>query len=349
MAFVYEVNGQKVEFDREPSEADIDEAARGLGAPPPKEEESGPTPAMGAYVPGTTGLGDLAKTAADIGKTTGGAALKAAVSGPIAAYAANPLKAAGIDAVSTLATSVPLGSVYQSLKSLPEKYQAAKEAAAGANAALSKTPGREFEQSLARGQLPDAPTEFRNLRNIANTIDPAYSAQLRQALDAGNDPAVKKLLASAPDALKNDPAFAAQTQKYLASVPGIGTKAMRVAAPILHGVSKVAAPVGAALEAGQGIQQAQQGDYTGAAMSGLGAASMFNPVGMIAQPGLAMMQSANQNFQQQPRYQQRQSVDASLGGTAPGMFGGDFPQQDNEKAIQMAIRLKAAKKVLGQP
>jgi hypothetical protein len=346
MAFVYEVNGQKVEFDREPSEADIDEAARGLGAPPPKAEDSGPTPAMGAYVPGTTGLGDLAKTAVDIGKTTGGRAIEAAISGPIAAYAANPLKAAAIDAVTGLTTGLPLGSAYQTVKSFPERYKAL---AADTNAALSKTPGREFEQSLARGQLPDAPTEFRNLRNIANTIDPAYSAQLRQALDAGNDPAVKKLLESAPDALKNDPAFAAQTQKYLASVPGIGTKAMRVAAPILRGVSKVAAPVGAALEAGQGIQQAQQGDYTGAAMSGLGAASMFNPVGMIAQPGLAMMQSANQNFQQQPRYQQRQSVDASLGGQAPGMFGGDFPQQDNEKAIQMAIRLKAAKKVLGQP
>jgi hypothetical protein len=31
MAFVYEVNGQRVEFDREPTDADIDEAARSLG------------------------------------------------------------------------------------------------------------------------------------------------------------------------------------------------------------------------------------------------------------------------------------------------------------------------------
>lgn len=33
MAFVYEINGQRVEFEKEPTEADIDEAARSLGAP----------------------------------------------------------------------------------------------------------------------------------------------------------------------------------------------------------------------------------------------------------------------------------------------------------------------------
>jgi hypothetical protein len=34
MAFVYEVNGQRVEFEKEPTEADIDEAARSLGPAP---------------------------------------------------------------------------------------------------------------------------------------------------------------------------------------------------------------------------------------------------------------------------------------------------------------------------
>jgi len=34
MAFIYEVNGQRVEFDREPTDADIDEAAASLGAAP---------------------------------------------------------------------------------------------------------------------------------------------------------------------------------------------------------------------------------------------------------------------------------------------------------------------------
>lgn len=31
MAYIYEINGQRVEFEREPTEADIDEAARSLG------------------------------------------------------------------------------------------------------------------------------------------------------------------------------------------------------------------------------------------------------------------------------------------------------------------------------
>lgn len=34
MAFIYEVNGQRVEFEKEPTDADIDEAARALGPAP---------------------------------------------------------------------------------------------------------------------------------------------------------------------------------------------------------------------------------------------------------------------------------------------------------------------------
>ena len=32
MPFIYEVNGQRVEFDKEPTEQDIDEAAKQLGS-----------------------------------------------------------------------------------------------------------------------------------------------------------------------------------------------------------------------------------------------------------------------------------------------------------------------------
>jgi hypothetical protein len=38
MAFVYEVNGQRVEFEKEPTEKDIDEAARSLGAARPESQ-----------------------------------------------------------------------------------------------------------------------------------------------------------------------------------------------------------------------------------------------------------------------------------------------------------------------
>lgn len=319
----------------------------GVGAPAEKAQEAEPVTAAGAYVPGTSGIRDLAKTGMDVARSTGEAAIKAAVAGPVAAYTANPVRAAAIDLASTAVTGLPLGSAYNTVTSLPAKYQAAKEAAEAANAALSKTPGTEWQQSLAKGQMPAAPNEFRELRNIATKMDPAYSAQLRAALDAGNDPAVKKLLQSAPDALKTDPAFAAQTQKYLAAVPGMATKAMRVAAPVMQALSKVAAPVGAALETAQGVQQARQGDTTGAALSGLGAASMFNPVGMIAQPGLAMMQSANQNFRRQTPDQQRESAMAALSGTAPGMAGEYVPQTPPPETLRDQMRRKAAARVSG--
>jgi hypothetical protein len=55
MAFIYEVNGVKVQFDHEPTDADIDEAARGLGAKPesnmPKPVEGAGGAAFGVYRP----------------------------------------------------------------------------------------------------------------------------------------------------------------------------------------------------------------------------------------------------------------------------------------------------------
>jgi hypothetical protein len=314
-----------------------------------KESEPTPVPAAGAYMPGTSGIRDLARTGLEVGKSTGEAAARAVMAGPIAAYSANPIKAAAVDLASTAVTGLPLGSAYNAVKSLPEKYTAAKQAMTDANAALSKTPGSEWQQAYAQGQMPSTPGEFRELRNIATKLDPAYSAQLRAALDAGNDPAVKKLLQSAPDALKNDPAFAAQTQKYLASIPGFGTKAMRVINPVLQGTSKVLAPIGAALETAQGVGQARRGDTTGATLSGMGALSMFNPAGIIAQPGLAMMQSANQNFRQQTPTQQRESAMSALSGTAPGMAGEYIPQPELPQPTDLReqMRRKAAARVTG--
>ena len=47
MAFVYEVNGQRVEFEREPTEADIDEAAKSI-APRPQPASARPAPVEGS-------------------------------------------------------------------------------------------------------------------------------------------------------------------------------------------------------------------------------------------------------------------------------------------------------------
>lgn len=61
MPFVYEINGQRVEFDREPTDADIDEAAKNLGqpqqgitqmlTPPPEPSVNAAVAAAGAVRP----------------------------------------------------------------------------------------------------------------------------------------------------------------------------------------------------------------------------------------------------------------------------------------------------------
>ena len=118
MAFVYEVNGQRVEFETEPTEADIDEAARSLGpAPesaPPPAEDSGPVTTMGAVIPGETGLGNLGRQAVDVGIDTGKAAINASIAPVVEAYSKNPLRTAAIDVGTTMLTGAPLGSAYQS-------------------------------------------------------------------------------------------------------------------------------------------------------------------------------------------------------------------------------------------
>lgn len=47
MAFIYEVNGQRIQFDKEPTEADIDEAARSIGKPKPESRQQKPVEGSG--------------------------------------------------------------------------------------------------------------------------------------------------------------------------------------------------------------------------------------------------------------------------------------------------------------
>ena len=47
MAFIYEVNGQRIQFDKEPTEADIDEAARSIGKAKPESRQQKPVEGSG--------------------------------------------------------------------------------------------------------------------------------------------------------------------------------------------------------------------------------------------------------------------------------------------------------------
>ena len=119
MAFVYEVNGQRIEFEKEPSEADIDEAAKSLGSAPEAEPtESVGMPAMGARIPGTTGLGELAKDMSKVAVQAGRNYGASAIAPIMEAYQKNPLKAGVTDLVTHAVTGFPLGSIYQGVRNL---------------------------------------------------------------------------------------------------------------------------------------------------------------------------------------------------------------------------------------
>lgn len=120
MPFVYEINGQRVEFDSEPTEADIDEAAKNLAqpqgaselftAPPQPQDYAIPQAAMSAARPaaeaarGAVGMGmDIGRNVADIGRNMmnwSPAAWKEVISHPVSTAKAyigsHPLLSQGV-------------------------------------------------------------------------------------------------------------------------------------------------------------------------------------------------------------------------------------------------------------
>jgi len=100
MAYVYEINGQRVEFEKEPTDADIDEAAKQLG------------PAPTAQAPSTSGFGTEAKSVGLALAVPAAQAIQYAVENPITtatglygAYKGSQLANAGIDALRRIGTA----------------------------------------------------------------------------------------------------------------------------------------------------------------------------------------------------------------------------------------------------
>jgi len=308
------------------------------------------TPAMGAYIPGATNIGPIAqggvKPFVDIGRNV------------IQGYRANPLGAVIDYGLASHGLPPVMGSA-SAIDKLGQMYQGVKQG-------MQNIGGEVSEGVVQPNGRTSTMKPYYAVRDAVRDIDPALYRGMQEAGWNGKTPgtgkfnndAVLRYLNDHPEiraASEKDPALAAKIADYDKAGAGILTRAGRVAAPVLRTISKVAGPIGAALEAGQGYNQAQAGDRTGAGLSGLGAASMLNPLGLIAQPGLGMMQSANENFRQQPRYQQRESVMDALSGTAPGMAGEYIPQsvapvkpvmETQTDKINKAIRLKAAQQAL---
>ena len=82
MAFIYEVNGQRVEFDKEPTDADIDEAARQLGAPS-STAITQPDPALGDVAINQAGISAVRPVAGAVAAQAGDAVKLARIAGQV--------------------------------------------------------------------------------------------------------------------------------------------------------------------------------------------------------------------------------------------------------------------------
>ena len=87
MAFIYEVNGQRVEFDKEPTDADIDEAARQLGAPS-STAITQPDPALGDVAINQAGISAVRPVAGAVAAQAMGDKIRAGCVGASAYVAA---------------------------------------------------------------------------------------------------------------------------------------------------------------------------------------------------------------------------------------------------------------------
>ena len=329
MAFVYEVNGQKVEFDREPSDADIDEAARGLGAPAPADAKgaddlaasAAQTAASAGMSMGPTGLKELGQAGMAAAKPLAQASV-----GPVAAaYKAYPVLAPAVDALGLATVGVPPVAATQSAMGMYDKYKGAMEA------------GKEVSKFTSQGAVTTAPTGsaypetvpgFREMQKA----NPAVAQKLSEVYQTGGGNNAVRAWLAGPEgqAAMKDPRFAAAAEQYAGKVPGVMGQVGRVAGPVLKGAAKALGPVGMGMnlyDAGQMARETQLGQRL-AQGQGQGAEQAFRagPVQNYQGPQLAPQEAQNvlqSGSQRDIKY-----------------FGG-------EDQLKQMIRKKAAEKVFG--
>ena len=314
MAFVYEVNGQKVEFEKEPSEADIDEAAKSLGQKPKQEATASDVATtvaqnlpMAAYN-SPTGINSQA-----IGEVL--SPLKQAIPQTIKTYAAAPYKAGADLIVGSMGLPPPYAST-EGVKGLYNTYKGAQESMSVLGEKLSRPDFGPYKQG---GAFPEAVSAYRDLRATAGKIDPAFSAQMKTALDTGGDKAVKQLLANAPDALKASPEFMAQSSKFTQAMPTTMQQVGRVVGPALRGAARVAGPVGMGMSLYDAGQMTRETELGSRLQQGQG-------------------QRAEQAFR---------NMNTQYGGPISPQEEQNVMANGSQRDIQALIRRKAAERVLG--
>ena len=311
MTFVYEVNGQKVEFEKEPTEADIDEAARTLGTQPTEAPNPSETSGVGVVGPALTGYGYGAETGlSGLGGKIAGAVepIKEAGSAVLQGYSKSPLKAVA-----------DMGAMHIGL---PPPYATATS---GMNLYNSVKAGLESGKNFAT-QLGSLPESARNDFNaIINSLKPSDYAKFANEVETKGISALKSF--QLPEYAKS---LAPTLEGLQAQIPGTFGKIGQVVGPIARGAARVAGPVGMGMnlyDAGQMARETQLGQRLQQGQGQVAEQAYRNGLGMTYQgPQLSSEEAQNvlrSGSQRDIKY-----------------FGGE----DN---LTKAIRRKAAEKVLG--
>jgi hypothetical protein len=207
MAFIYEVNGQRVEFEKEPTDADIDEAARTLGPAPAA------APAVTDGVPGAESA-PQDNTVRNTALAAGGAALAygAAKAAPYVVpaakaaapalqqlpmkiarqYMSRPITGAVADVAALASGLPPPTATQQTLSALGQGSKAAAQNVVSTAPAPISPQAMQTPAMQALAQPPKTPqpaSQISNARNIVqqlalNKILPAVGNFASKALPA---------------------------------------------------------------------------------------------------------------------------------------------------------------------
>ena len=321
MAYIYEVNGQQVEFEKEPTDADIDEAARSLGAP----QQSTKQPSIGvepqaasiggrlaAAVPEAVGAGvDMAKPAIQMaGQALGN-------------YAKNPMNMLA-DVALTHAGAGPV----MAGKKLYDTYQTAKQVASTVGNALTEVPEAlraPFKQVLDQMN----PKDFKELSNLVKT-------QGRAAL---NNYRLPDYLASNPEAVN------VFNEVKSAANPSMMSKVGKAMAPL----ASLGRGIGSALVQGAVAPESMAlAPYQMAAYEQEKIRENPNAPGLESNPYAQTVrgEAATQN-QAGAGNTQRALIGQQYGGLSPQEQA--IMQQERQRQMMQQQKQQKAKTVLAQP
>lgn len=274
---------------------------------------------------GQTGLGELYTAGMNVAKPF----VQSAVAPTMSIYKAHPILAPAVDAIGLGTVGVPPIAATQSALGIYDKYKGAVQA------------GKEVSKFVSQG-APDVagkPITIEPYQNLRDSLRKAgagelYDDVMRTASKPGgggnnavlsglqNNQKFQALLASNPE-------VASAFKSYSGAVPGVMGQVGRVAGPVLRGAARVAGPVGMGLNMYDAGQMARQTELGSRLAQGQG-----------QQAEQAFRAGPVQTYQG-PQLNAQESQNVMTSGSARDK------QYFNDQ-INMAIRLKAAKKVLGQ-